>query len=86
MNGPQRAVLWIGLIMITFNLVRKWSEIKGVIFSSSAPPTTPSSGGGVSTVPGITPTPGKITLPFGGFPITVPLPLLQHDFIRPYLR
>lgn len=79
MNGPQKAVLWIGLIMIALNLVHKWSEIKGVIFSSTAPAPSSSNASpnsGVSTVPGIAPTPGKVTLPFGGFPITVPLPNL----------
>lgn len=50
MSGKQRAVLWIGLLIIGLNLVSKWSEIKGVIFTG--PKTTTPSGGGNSGLPG----------------------------------
>lgn len=50
MSGKQRAVLWLGIILIALNLVSKWSEIKSVIFTS---PSTAPSGGGSSSTPGI---------------------------------
>jgi hypothetical protein len=50
MSGKQRAVLWLGIILIALNLVAKWSEIKSVIFTS---PSTAPSGGGSSSTPGI---------------------------------
>jgi hypothetical protein len=48
MTGEQRAVLWIGLLLITLNLVMKWSEIRSVIFSgpSSTSPGQSSGGSG----------------------------------------
>lgn len=79
MNGSQRAVLWIGLILVAFNLVRRWPEIAGVIFSgaggSGVSSSNPNSGG-ISTVPGIGApnSPNGVTIPFGGFPITIPIP------------
>jgi hypothetical protein len=73
MSGKQRAVLWIGLILIAFNIVRKWSEISSIIFAGAGGPigsgSTPSggqSGGGNSvTVPidPFLPTGPKITIP-----------------------
>lgn len=49
MTGQQRAVLWIGLILIGLNLVAHWSEIRTVIFSgadiTSGIPGSASSGG-----------------------------------------
>lgn len=80
MNGSQRAVLWIGLILVAFNLVRRWSDIAGVIFSGAAgsggvSSSNPNSGG-ISVVPGIGApnSPNGVTIPFGGFPITIPIP------------
>jgi hypothetical protein len=35
MTGQQRAVLWIGLILVGLNLVSRWSEIRSVIFSGA---------------------------------------------------
>jgi hypothetical protein len=35
MNGQQRAVLWIGLILVGLNLVSHWAEITSVIFSGA---------------------------------------------------
>lgn len=35
MNGQQRTVLWIGLILVALNLVSRWSEIRDVIFSGA---------------------------------------------------
>lgn len=86
MTGKQRAVLWLGLIMIAFNLVRKWPEISSVIFSGAAPapdgtgnnsagntPSSPSSG---SVNQG-----GTIQIPIDPFlptgpKITIPVPKL----------
>lgn len=49
MTGQQRAVLWIGLILIGLNLVAHWSEIRAVIFTgadiTSGIPGSASSGG-----------------------------------------
>jgi hypothetical protein len=45
MTGAQRAVLWIGLLMIGLNLVMKWSAIRSVIFTGSG--GSASSGGGI---------------------------------------
>jgi hypothetical protein len=70
MTGRQKAVLWLGLILIGLNLVSKWSEIKSVIFQGSgitAPPGTglPGSTGGkpafpfLPNIPGIT---GKVPI------------------------
>jgi hypothetical protein len=47
MSGKQRAVLWLGIILITLNFVTKWSEIKAVIFTGSS--TAPSGGGSGSS-------------------------------------
>lgn len=73
MTGKQRAVLWIGLILIAFNLVRKWSEISSIIFSGagapagsgSTPSGSPSGGGNSVTIPvdPFLPTGPKITIP-----------------------
>lgn len=75
MSEKQSLVLWIGLILVTFNLVRKWKEIAGVIFSGAqAPPAgggnTSGDGGGNSIQVPIDP-----FLPTGP-KITVPLPKL----------
>jgi len=35
MNGQQKAVLWIGLILVGLNLVARWSDIRGVIFTGA---------------------------------------------------
>ena len=59
MNGQQRAVLWIGLILVGLNLVRHWSEIVGVIFKGAGITSGisgQSNGGGlgslIPTIPG----------------------------------
>ena len=76
MSGKQRAVLWIGLILIAFNLVRKWSEISAIIFTGAG-------GGGSSTSPGGSNTGGgnSVTVPIDPFlptgpKITIPIPKL----------
>ena len=46
MNGQQRAVLWIGLILVGLNLVGHWKEVAGVIFSGSGGFGIPGSGSG----------------------------------------
>lgn len=54
MTGAQRAVLWIGLLMIAMNLIMKWSSIRSVIFSGasgSGSGGSSSSGGGGLTIP-----------------------------------
>jgi hypothetical protein len=71
MNGKQKAVLWLGLIMVGLNLVLKWSEIRDVIFGGAGitpPPSTgtqPATGGGNSIQIPITILPNgpKITVP-----------------------
>jgi hypothetical protein len=35
MNGQQKAVLWIGLILVGLNLISQWAEIKAVIFNGA---------------------------------------------------
>jgi hypothetical protein len=72
MNGQQRAVLWIGLILLGLNLALRWSEIKAVIFNGAGMtvgiPGSTSSGSGSGGIqipidpllPGTTP---KITIP-----------------------
>jgi hypothetical protein len=59
MNGQQRAVLWIGLILIGLNLVKHWSDISSVIFSGAgigagigSSSNSNSSGGIISLIPG----------------------------------
>ena len=44
MSGKQRAVLWLGVLLIGLNLVSKWGELKSVIFSSGN--SSSGSGGG----------------------------------------
>jgi hypothetical protein len=52
MSGKQRAVLWLGIILIALNLVKNWSQIKSVIFTGSS--TAGGSGSsGSSSTPGI---------------------------------
>jgi hypothetical protein len=48
MTGSQRAVLWIGLLMVAINLIMKWPQIRSVIFTgatSTAPGASGSSTG-----------------------------------------
>jgi hypothetical protein len=82
MNGQQKAVLWIGLILVTLNLAKRWPDIRGIIFSGAGgvSSSNPASGG-ISVVPGIgAPSSGGVTLPFGGFPITVPVGVVPNIF------
>jgi hypothetical protein len=38
--------MWIGLILVTLNLVMKWGQIKAVVFAGAPDnPNAPSSGG-----------------------------------------
>lgn len=79
MSGQQRAVLWIGLILVALNLVGKWSQIRDIIFTgsgSTAPPDSGSGGSGGSKGPSIQipidpfipgPTIPKITIPLPHF-------------------
>lgn len=46
MSGKQRAVLWIGLILVGLNIVMKWRDIRDIIFSGAAPIQQPQSGSG----------------------------------------
>jgi hypothetical protein len=63
MNGSQKAVLWIGLILVAVNLVMKWSEISAVIFKGSAgfTPATLNPAVVPSVVGGGFPTPAKVS-------------------------
>lgn len=74
MNGKQRTVLWIGLILIGLNLVMKWKDIVSVIFTGAGT-TTPSTGNSNSGSgkPSVT-VPIDPVLPTGP-KITIPLPL-----------
>lgn len=60
MSGKQRAVLWLGIILIALNLVKNWAQIKSVIFTGSST----SSGSGGSSSGGSSSTPGIGGLPF----------------------
>jgi hypothetical protein len=73
-NGKERAVLWIGLILVALNLAMRWPEIRSVIFSGSGSTGSGSGSGGSggSSGPSITvpidpfiqgPTVPKITIP-----------------------
>lgn len=64
MTGQQKAVLWIGLILVGLNLVGHWKDITAVIFSGAG------IGGGIPTPGGSNS--GGFKLP--GFPV-LPLPL-----------
>ena len=61
MSGKQKAVLWLGLILVALNLVDRWNEIKGVIFK------------GAGTSPGKTPSGSQPTNNQGQPVITVPI-------------
>lgn len=58
MNGQQRTVLWIGLILVALNLVSRWGEIRSVIFNGAGigagigTPGSSGSGGIGSLLPG----------------------------------
>lgn len=49
MSGKQRAVLWLGIILIALNLISKWSEIKSVIFTGSGSANSGGSSSGGSS-------------------------------------
>jgi len=34
MTGHAKTVLWLGLIMIAFGVILRWSEIKAVVFGT----------------------------------------------------
>jgi hypothetical protein len=84
MDGRQKAVLWIGLIMVGFNLALNWAAIRNVIFSGASGVSGGKSGsassdpsGGITVNP-----PGQgITVPFGGFPL--PIPFLSTQTTKP---
>jgi hypothetical protein len=83
MSGKQKAVLWLGLLMVAFNLAMNWAAIRNVIFSGAA--GVGKSDGSASSDPtgGITvKPPGQgITVPFGGFPL--PIPFLSTQTTQP---
>lgn len=39
MNGSQKAVLWIGLILIFAGIALKWSVVRSVIFGTASTTT-----------------------------------------------
>lgn len=53
MTGQQRAVLWIGLILVGLNLVARWSEIRSVIFTGAGITSGISGTGGSSDSGGL---------------------------------
>ena len=77
MNGQQKAVLWIGLILVGLNVVSQWSTVVGIIFNGAGitggiptPSGSGSGSGGGLTIPlptGLLPggelLPGHITIP-----------------------
>jgi hypothetical protein len=79
MSGQQKAVLWIGLILVALNLVTKWGRIRDIIFTGSgitSPPDAGSGGSGDSKGPSVQipidpfipgPTSPKITVPLPRF-------------------
>jgi uncharacterized membrane protein YgcG len=76
MTGKQRAVLWLGLILVAVNLVRKWPEISAIIFTGAGTTSPPATGGGSSGSGG-----NSIQVPIDPFlptgpKITIPLPKL----------
>lgn len=77
MSGKQTTVLWIGLILIAVNLVRKWPEIVSVIFTGAGGGSGSGSGSGDGSASSGNITvhpPGQgVTVPIGGFPITIPV-------------
>jgi hypothetical protein len=60
MSGKQRAVLWLGIILITLNLVKNWKEISSVIFTGSSTAGGSGSKSGSGSTPGI----GGLGFPF----------------------
>lgn len=75
--------MWIGLLLVAFNLVRKWPEISSVIFSGAASlptdPGQPASGGdGRHSIQ----VPIDPFLPTGP-KITIPLPILEGLVMPP---
>jgi hypothetical protein len=62
MTGQQRAVLWIGLILVGLNLVGHWTEIRTVIFNGagifSGGGSSGNGSGGGFQIPGIPMIPG----------------------------
>lgn len=48
MSGKQKAVIWIGLILIVLNIVSQWRQVKDVLFGSGS---QPNSGGGGTVGP-----------------------------------
>jgi hypothetical protein len=75
MNGKQRAVLWLGLILIAANLVRKWPEISAIIFTGAGTTSPPASGGNSSSGGNSIQVPIDPFLPTGP-KITIPIPKL----------
>lgn len=70
MNGQQRTVLWIGLILVALNLVGRWGDIRNVVFSGAgiASGIGGGGGGGIQVGPTIPGFPG-VQIP--GTPIHV---------------
>jgi hypothetical protein len=75
MNGKQRAVLWLGLILVAFNLIRKWPEISAIIFTGAGTTSPPQSSGGGSSGGNSIQVPIDPFLPTGP-KITIPIPKL----------
>lgn len=75
MTGKQRAVLWLGLILVAFNLVRKWPEISAIIFTGASTTSPPQQSGGSGSGGNSVQVPIDPLLPTGP-KITIPLPNL----------
>jgi hypothetical protein len=72
MNGSQKAVLWIGLILVALNLAMKWAEISSIIFKGASPSAFPPLSGNAlpSVVGGLAaPTPPRARASSGPVPV-----------------
>lgn len=55
MNDRAKIVLWLGLIMILFQIVKDWQLIKTAIFTGSSSISAAASGGGNAGSAALTP-------------------------------
>jgi hypothetical protein len=74
MSGKERAVLWMGLILIALNLAKRWKDIRDIIFSGAKAVAAPAQQAPQTPNPSIQ-IPIDPFLPTGP-KITIPLPNL----------
>lgn len=61
MTKAQSTVIWLGLVLVAFNLIIHIGEIKSVIFGGAAPAPAPAQNPGSNAIP--TPTPNQSPTP-----------------------